>query len=377
MTLSDQSEFKGKRRRRFQRDPSFRSPSGRAGHFELQARDLDIITAIARHRFLNTEQICLLFGCDCPRVESEKIRGGVATKVRLKAHRPGCSCICKLQGRKGTHETSCLALLKSDKHIASRLLELFQAGYLERPFAQLQLRVRNGAVTAGSVPMAYAASNAGLALIGEDRRNSLSGKLSWATKTTETTRLFLEHTLKVADVHVGVDVSVRRNPRFERLPESVLMSGMNAERKASARPFALRSIYKGQMLTTICDAAFAVGDKTARRRWNVLVEVDLGHMPVERTDLSQTSILRKLLGYAKAYDEGLHKTELGWKGLRIVILTTSEARVRSCVKAAQDRFGSAAVGRIFLFGTLDVARDILNASFVDISGKTVRLFDEI
>lgn len=371
-------EQPAKRRRRFRRDPTFRSATSRAGKLELRRRDLDMIASIAAHRFMNTQQVRRLFACDCPRVEKIGVRAGQPATITVKQHRPQCACTCGVRSGKREHTATCPALFKDDQHVASRLRELYQAGFLERPVAQLQLRVKNGVVAEGSVPMVYCVTKDGLDIIGDDRRAAIGfSKLSWATKINEGTRVFIEHTLATADVGVAVDCSVRRDPRLERLSEQALLAGMKDDRRLSPRPFALKVRYKGEELSTICDLAFAVGDTVQRKRWNVLVEVDMGHMPVERVDLTRTSIMRKLIGYAKAYEERQHQIEFGWKSFRVLILTTSQERVRSCIKAARQRFGSANVARIFLFGTLNDETDILQRDFLDVEGKSVRLIGEL
>ena len=152
-----------------------------------------------------------------------------------------------------------------------------------------------------------------------------------------------------------------------------LHNGLSAERKKSARPWSLKTTYRGTQLSTVCDLVFAIGDVTRRKRYNFLVEVDRGHMPVERASLQRTSILRKLVGYAKAWEDGLHKDGFGWQNFRVLILTTSEQRVQSCIAAARKRFGDAAAGRIFLFGTMEAAKDMLGHQFIDIDGRGSRL----
>jgi hypothetical protein len=375
-TIEAVENSNNKRRRRFRREPEFKSDKTRAGRIELRRRDLDIITSVASHRFMNTKQVCRVFACDCPRVQKVGTRNGKPANIFVKNHYQECSCTCHVQDGKQEHAESCPALFKDDQHVASRLRELYQAGYLERPIAQLQLRVKNGVVGEGSVPIVYSVTSSGLELIGPERRFSLgNGKLSWVNKVNEGTRVFLEHTLAIADVAIGVDHAVRKRPHLERLSEAALSAGMPPERKNSPRPWSLRVRYKGESLTALCDLAFAIGDRQARKRWNFLVEVDLGNMPIERKDLNRTSILRKLIAYAKAYDDGEHANAFAWKGFRTIILTTSQERVQSCVEAARDRFGNASVGRIFLFGTLEAANDILGYEFTDVDGRRTRLID--
>ena len=362
------------RRRRFARQPEFKTPGSYAGRLKLRQRDVEIVAAVAQHRFLNTEQVIKLFACACPVVETTGVRNGQPAVITTKQHRPNCACTCG--AGHGDHAATCPNLFKTDKHVASRLLELFQAGFLERPVVQMQLRVKNGVITPGSVPMVYAVTKEGLNLIGEERRKALGGgKMSWVSKINEGGRVFMEHTLAVADVSVGLDVALRFNTTLERLSDRQLKAGMKADRQASVRPYGLRVKYKSGKLSAVCDLAFAIGDKMARKRWNFLAEVDLGHMPVKRRGLSQTSIARKLVAYAKAFEDGLHKEAFDWRGFRVLVLTTSPERVASCVKAVAELFGSSSVARIFLFGTLDAAQDMLNYTFVDGRGRPSKLIE--
>jgi hypothetical protein len=332
-----------------------------------------MVAAIARHRFLNTEQVCKLFACDCPETEVLKPHNGKMLSTFVKTHRENCACSCAAK-RGGEHAASCRNLFKNNKHVASRLLELFQAGYLERPIVQLQLRVKDGRVAPGSVPMVYCVTKEGLDLIGSERRGRLGpGKQSWVSKVNEGGRVFMEHTLAVADVSIGVDLAMRQAPEFERLSEEQLMSGMKSERKASVSPFGFNVKYKSTKLSAVCDLAFAIGHIAERKRWNFLVEVDMGHMPVERAGLSKSSILRKLVAYSKAFEDGQHREEFDWRGFRVLVLTTSEARVDSCVKACMEQFGTSSATRMFLFGTLDAVKNLLDYKFKDGRGREVGL----
>lgn len=373
MTYSmDSATRSGKRRRLFKRDPDFRSERSRAGRMVPTERDLDMIAAIARHRFLNTDQVCRLFACDCPREfrENQKVR-----PARVSEHKPGCACSCGA-GHLAKHDAGCRNLLKDDQHVASRLRELFNAGYLERPVNQLWLRIKNGEQTTGSVSLVYCPTAAGIALIGEARREAIGrGKLSWIGKPNEGGRIFMEHATEVANISIGVDLGVRAKGELVRMSETELRAGMTPERQASERPWSLAVQHEGKTLPVECDLAFGIDDPTARKRYRYLIECDLGHMPIERKDLTRTSIMRKLIAYEKAMRLEMYKTEFGWPNLRVVILTTSQERAKSCLKAARAHFGSSRTARMFLFGTLKASRDLLGYKFADIDGNRPTLLE--
>jgi Replication-relaxation len=303
-------------------------------------------------------------------------RSGQPVTIEVKQHRPHCACDCGVAGRKREHADSCPALFKDDQHVGSRLRELYQAGYLERPITQLQLRIKDGAVAPGSVPMVYSVTAAGVALLSDDQRAALGhGRLSWVGKPNEGTRVFLDHTLAIADVSTAVDAALRTNHEYARLTERELCAGMPAARRASSHRWSLPATYKTTKLSAVCDLPLSIRTTNGRKQWNFLIEVDRGHMPIERHDLVSSSIVRKLLAYAKAHHDGAHQTHFGWRGFRVVILTTSEERVRSCVAAARARFGAAAAGRLFLFGTMAAISNIFEYEFSTIDGRGCRLLD--
>jgi hypothetical protein len=364
------------RRRRFRRS----GPNGgdRSGtlHFELRTRDINMVAAIARHRFMNTEQVCRVFACDCPRVARIGRRGGQSVTIEVKQHRANCACDCGVAGRKREHADRCPALFKDEQHVGSRLRELYQAGYLERPITQLQLRIKDGAIAPGSVPMVYSVTAAGLALLSDTQRAALGpGRLSWVSKPNEGTRVFLDHTLAIADVSTAVDAALRTHPEYARLTETELCAGMSTARQASSHRWSLPATYKTTQLSAVCDLPLGIRTSNGRKQWNFLIEVDRGHMPIERHDLTSSSIVRKLLAYAKAHHDGAHETHFGWRGFHVIILTTSQERVRSCVAAARRRFGAAAAGRLFLFGTMAAVDTIFDYEFLTIDGRGCRLLD--
>ncbi len=368
----------GERRRRFKRAESFKSEAAwsRAGRMRMIERDLDVLEAVARHRFLDTRQIAALFTCDCPKLPQLVRRAGEMVSVPVKQHHDGCAA----DGD---------ALVRSEKHVAARLLELYHDGFLDRPVTQLQLRIKDGVIEKGSVPMVYNITRDGLSVIGSARRDRLgSARMSWAAKNIETGRTFIEHTLAVADVDIAVTLAVRRQKSLERLSEADLRGDKNKTDSSVSRAFTLRPrLQKNEDLAVECDLAFGLGHPPTRKAFRYLVEVDTGSMPVRRprrpadgrapassVDLKRTSVMRKVVGYAKAYEQELHKSVLGWQAFRVLIVTTSAARVENCRHEIAAELGSSRVRKLFLMTTLeDVRRGLLEARIVDVDGNQVSL----
>ena len=349
----------------------------KAGRFQLQKRDLTIIEAVARHRFLQTTHLVRLFCCDCPREEKVGRRNGREAVILSKVHRPQCSCTCGVEQRTLDHTEGCPQLFKDELHLGRRIRELYQAGYLERPMSQMELRIQEGRFVKGSVPIVYAVSKKGLDVLPEDRRARLGkGHMSWIRKKEDGTRVFMEHTLAIAGLSVGLDVALRNRPHLSRISEGELLAAMpSEEQREKVRPFGMLGIYDKKSLPAVCDLVFALDDAKQDRQRNVLVEIDLGHMPVARGGLSQTSIMRKIIAYSTAIEARQHADSFGWDNVTVLVLTTSEERVKSCVLACGEFFGDTKIARHFLFGTLDAASDPLRYEYLNGRAEIVRLVE--
>jgi hypothetical protein len=167
-----------------------------------------------------------------------------------------------------------------------------------------------------------------------------------------------------------------------------LRDGSKGTSGGAARDFVLRPRLAGNVdLAVECDLAFGLGNPTTRKAFRYLVEVDTGSMPVRRprrpsekrtpaapVDLKHTSLMRKVVGYAKAYEQELHKSVLGWQAFRVLIVTTVPARVENCRQEIAAELGSLKARKLFLLTTLDdMRRGLLTATILDVDGKQVSL----
>ena len=98
------------------------------------------------------------------------------------------------------------------------------------------------------------------------------------------------------------------------------------------------------------DYAFSLYLPKVRRRAFFLVEIDRGTMPVERYDLKQTSILRKLLAYQTMWKSKRHTQHFDWRNFRVLFVTTSQERVDNMIAAMN------AHGQTKGFATVPVCR---------------------
>jgi hypothetical protein len=286
----------------------------------LTERDVGLIRAVARHRFLRSTHLVSLAG-------------------------------------------------GSAQAILRRLNLLFHHGFLDRPRIQLDYYTR------GSKPMVYALSDRGARLLSE-RDGRDPDAVRWGGKNRRFGRIFLSHKLLVADVMVGLEVACRA-PVPVRLipPEAVVAASPEATRRGRLPVrFEVPVRYGGTLVRVgvVPDALFGLrylNDDPGRNRSFFFLEADTGSMPVVRATLEQTSLYRKLLAYAAAFEAGAHTAVLGWKSFRVLFLTTSPERLLE----ANQRLGGGS--RLFLFGTSEelATHGVLSMPWMSGRGERVRL----
>ena len=302
------------------RRPRFRRPLMRVS-LQLTLRDFDILRAVATHRFLNSQQIARL-------------------------------------------------VVGADKKIIERAGQLYYAGYLERPPAQLEYYRAGG----GSTPIVYGIANRGAqVLIERDGREQTD--VDWSRKNTHATRRFILHTLAVADVAVAALEATSADARYSLQQGDALMQLMPSATRAMAKPLKWRVKVKHRdqpllEVGVVPDFAFALVYADGSRRCFV-VEADRGTMPVERETLKQTSILKKLLAYETGRKQRLHEKQFGWKNFRVLLVTNTAERAAN-IRAAILRYPVLKGSPLFLVSDVAAlaAGNILTQVWQDAHGTT-------
>jgi hypothetical protein len=219
------------------------------------------------------------------------------------------------------------------KKVCDRLALLFHAGYLDRPRAQFEA-FRDGG---GSASMAYALADAGRRLLLE--HGAELPDVDWTRKNELVGRQYIAHTLAIADVHVALTRSLRQHPELSLLSATQLLAMAPPETTRCRQPWSLTGDVRTeaglQSMSVVPDYVFGIG--YADRRFRAyLVECDRGTMPVDRGDLKQTSLKRKLLTYAAARRQGEHERRFAWKAFRVLIVTSSRQRADNTLACIAD-----------------------------------------
>jgi Replication-relaxation len=210
-----------------------------------------------------------------------------------------------------------------------RLQLLFHHGYLDRPPGQLDWYAK------GSQPLVYSLGKKSVKELKSEGR-VVRGWVHRPPKNRRISPLFLRHTLAAM---VSVEVHCRNDENVAYIsPEEVLAKAPTETRKLS-RPFhwQVEVHHEGifHRLGVEPDAVFGLRFKRMpenRRHAYFFLEADRGTMPVERSDLRQSSLLRKVLCYQETWRQGIHKALLGIANFRVLVVAGNGARAKKIDK---------------------------------------------
>lgn len=304
--------------------------------FQITGRDIEIMRAVARHRFATSAHIIAL----------------------IEAMFPG----------------------SSDQQVLRRLQYLFHAGYLSRPKAQLDAYKAGG----GSRPLVYALGNRGIALLAA-RFGFRRASVDWTAKARTAVRGEIDHSLEMTSFMVSLEIAARRRGTLQVIHFDEILANSPEETRKSQRPYqwpvALRWKGRDIVLHPTPDRIFGIRDLERREGANrkmFFLECDRGTMPTERSDLLKTSYLRKLIGYGETYRRDLHAKRYNLPNVRVLTVTPGRQRIANIIAAYRQHAAALVSPRFFLFADrpgLARAEDFLDYGWVDAAGEQHRLLD--
>lgn len=294
----------------------------------ITERDIAILIAVARFRFLTSQQIA-------------RVVGGSA------------------------------------KALLVRLKLMFYHALLDRPshqHAQLAMFFDDG-----NRPLVYGLARKGAHLLAE-LGYAVDGRLDWTTKNARATSQFLAHTIEIADVMIDVDLAVRGDAGLRLVDHHDLLPTFPADRRSLGDPFRchvnvrLPGQAKSIAIGVVPDRLFSIAYANATRH-NYAVEIDRGTMDINAKRLvGKSSFRRKLIGYFHAWREGKTTEAWGFKSFRILTVTPSDKRIANMIAAQNDVTGGVAPG-LFLYSTADAiaVNGAIGAAWVNDAGERVSL----
>ena len=270
--------------------------------FQLTARDLAILHAVARFRFLSSTLIIRLVG-------------------------------------------------GSPQQILRRLQLLFHHGYLDRPTSQVAQLAH--AFDFGNRPFIYGLGRAGAHVLAE-AGIPLKEKLDWTTKNARATAQFLAHTIETAETMIAFELACRAEGAPTLIDHHDLLPYLPEETRDDDAPFharvTLKTSREALTIGVIPDRMFSLAFE-GRTRLNFALELDRGTMDIKSRQLvGKSSFRRKLLGYYQLWKEGLHTSQWGFKAFRVLTVTPSEKRIENMIAVQKEIVGEQG-SNLFLFTT--------------------------
>jgi len=252
-----------------------------------------------------------------------------------------------------------------------RLRLLFHAGYVDRPRAQL-----DRFPTDGTAPMVYALADRGARLLCE-REGFSRGVREWSRQNREAGRPFIEHQVEIVNFEVGVRRAVGERSDLSMLTAAETLMVAHHQRARGGNPFALRAklSYAGWIreARVVPDFVFSLIPLRGQR-FNFMVEIDRGKMPIRRSDPDKSSFEQKMRVYLSAHGAKQHERQLGWKNFRVLSVTTEAKRLQHMRETWREISAACGNPSLFLFTTYEALRagDVFN-SWQDSIGRPAKL----
>jgi len=267
----------------------------------------------------------------------------------------------------------------SFQQLLRRLRLLYDEGYIDR------VRHPEAGVNA---PILYALGNKGADVL-ENKLHIPRRDIEWTNKNRDTTSLFRNHELEVAGLALKRETSARLHPEIKSVSFDTILSSSPEKTRRRPRPegWDVAGSYNGKhyKMTLYPDAIFGHQFLTAsaneKKMSFFFEEVDRGKMPVTRSELYHSSIIKKLLGYYWSWQLWREKAYLApycFVNARVLLITTSPERQENFIKAAQKVVGRGPGLGLFLFTDLATASacdDFYSIPWVNARREVISLLD--
>jgi hypothetical protein len=252
---------------------------------------------------------------------------------------------------------------RSETRFKERLGHLYHEGnYLNRPFQQWQY------ANARYMPVVY---ENGVGAEDALRRHGLiNGETAtWLQKGRMGAQRQFAHALLICDTLASIELGVRANPSLRFISwEEIIGKAPNRLRNAENPlriPVSITNTRGGtrQHLETgiVPDGLFGLEyERPEGKAYRFFaLEADRSSEPVSRTDLQQSSYLKKLLAYRQIVAQQTYKSYLGLPNLFVLTVTTNE-RHMSSIMALLENLASGG-STLFLFKTAPALGDFRRA----------------
>ena len=292
---------------------------------------------------------------DKPRTKTSRLKRKIAQPIKLTDRDEVILRALHSYRFLTTKHLEVLTKTESRWAMNKRLRLLYDHKYIDRPKAQAAIFSH-----ADERPTVYALGNKGAKLLSERFNIAMPLSVYWTEKNRRVRERHIEHTLGIANVIVGIDKMCRASDHVKHLDMQTILNRSPIQTGRAKYPFRWKTQIKhdGERhdIAIVPDHIFGIQNDTGTSKRNekfYFVEVDRGTMPVTRRDITQSSIIRKVLSYADTLDRNLAEKRFGMKGFQVLIVTTSEKRIQAMQDAIATLPDTSFSANTFLFRVKD------------------------
>jgi hypothetical protein len=258
-------------------------------------------------------------------------------------------------------------------NVLARLRKLFDHAFLERPLAQLATLP-----VLGPQPMVYGLGPKGARLLREQGRQINDG-VDWREKSRRAGAVFIDHTLAVAHFMVSLELACRNAAGVEIISEAEILAAAPAHTQAAREPlrWVVEQTIRGKRETwsVVPDGLFGLRFADGTGTF-LLLELDRGTIPITRRGDTHRSITRKISTYIHGWRAGRHLRQFGIENLRVLMVTSSAARMANMLSAVDDITGGKGTGFLLFGNAADLDKqNPLDYGWTNGRREQVRLID--
>lgn len=242
----------------------------------------------------------------------------------------------------------------SEKRFKERLGHLYHdARLINRPGQQWQF------ANCRYMPAVYELDEAGARVLRDCGQDFVPARVARPSRQ-------FAHTLMVSEALASIELGARASRGLRFISAHEVLSKAPERTGKTRHPFELPvSIScagaggKAQRaeFRLVPDAVFGLEYPGKTYRFFAL-EADRNTMPCTRSDLRQSSFIKKLLAYRAVAAQQLHRTFLGVPNLLVLVVTTDETHMQNLMTAVTDQIGGSTM---FLFKATPQVGNVLRA----------------
>jgi hypothetical protein len=218
--------------------------------------------------------------------------------------------------------------------------------YIDRPAQQRQ------SYDANYRPLVYELDHNGERALREYGLWDDEAPIAWLNRGREGHTDFA-HSLMICEALASIELGIKANPKLRFIPWSEIKARMPEKTRGSkllhCLPVHITHRFKGEThhsdKALMPDAVFGI-EYEGKARFFAL-ECDRDNEPLQRTNLNQTSYLRKLLQYRQVFKDRTYSTHWGLPNLLVLNLTTNDLHMRKIMALAEELFDGGSTFLLF------------------------------